>query len=137
MAHASELLYSDHYLILRTGTLTIHKYYFPTASPRNLQTSRIESVFPATALNLTWWEFKVWGILPTWIYWTLDWHRGKLHIQGKIDEILKRSVIIKTSQGFFHNVGVTCDNIPRFLEEMERLGVKVIREPVERHSHSE
>src|SRR5208282_135221 len=74
-----DIVYSDRWLTLRSdGTLVIYRYSFPRASPRTLQVSRIHSIATGTALNLRWWELKVWGILPTWIYWTLDGYRLEL-----------------------------------------------------------
>jgi len=128
-----EILYSDKWVTLHSdGTLIIYKYSFPTASPRTLQVARILSISTGTALNLRWWELKVWGILPTWIYWTLDGNRLELQRQGKMDEIRRRSVVIKTDEGFFHNIGLTCENVERFLQEAEKMGVDVITEPAKR-----
>jgi hypothetical protein len=79
----------------------------------------------------------VWGILPTWIYWTLDGQRLELQSLGRSDEIRKRSLVIKTDEGWFHNIGVTCENAERFLSEVERMGVTVLREPINRHLHTD
>jgi hypothetical protein len=78
----------------------------------------------------------MWGWGPSYIYWTLDPGRFDLQCQGKLDEIRARSLVIKTDEGLFHNIGVTCENVDKFLTEIARMGTKVIREPG-LHSHSD
>jgi hypothetical protein len=137
-AQDSEIVYSDRWLTLRTdGTLVIYRYNFPTLSSRTLQVSRIVSMATATALNLRWWELKVWGMTSTWVYWTLDGQRLELLRLGRFDEIRKRSLVIKTDEGWFHNIGVTCENVESFLTEVERMGVTVLREPINSHLHTD
>ena len=139
-----QIVYRDRWLTLRSnGELTVHKYFFPALNSRTLLTRDIESVTTAKALGLGWWDYKVWGILPTYIYWQADAHRGKLQLQGKLAEIEPNALVIQTSEGWFHHVGVTCENPERFMEEMGKLGVKVITQGgaatrfYARHSHSE
>ena len=133
----SDIVYSDRWLTLRSsGTLAIHKYCFPTTSSRTLQVPRIKSITTGKAFNLKWWDLKVWGAGPSWIYWPLDWERGKA-LWGCLDEVIQRSLVIKTNEGFFHTIGVTCENIEIFLQEAEKAGIKVLKEQFELHSHSE
>ena len=47
--------------------------------------------------------------------------------KGTKDEIGRRSVEIKTDQGLFHKVGITCEDVDRFLEEAAKMGIQVIR----------
>ena len=137
-AQDSDIEYSDRWLTLRSdGTLVVYRYNFPTLSSRTLQVSRIVSIATGTALNLRWWELKVWGIVPTWVYWTLDGQRLDLLRLGRYDEIRKRSLVIKTDDGWFHNIGVTCENVERFLTEVERMGVTVLRESIKSHLHTD
>jgi hypothetical protein len=132
----SEILYSDKWLTLCSDrTLAIHNYTFPTASSRILQVSHIRSITTGTAWKLKWWQIKVWGILPGRIYWTYDAGRFDLQRKGQLDEIRKRSLVIDTDEGWFHSIGVTCGNISMFLGEMERMGVKVVREVESDHEH--
>lgn len=37
-------------------------------------------------------------------------------------------------KGCFNHIGVSCDNIEKSLNEVEKLGVEVLREPVKSHS---
>jgi hypothetical protein len=45
--------------------------------------------------------------------------------------------VIKTDEGWFHNIGVTCENTERFLNEVEKMGVAVLREPIKPHLHTD
>jgi hypothetical protein len=133
-----DVVYSDRFLTLNSGgTLVVHKYYFPTASSRTLHLPRIKSIATGTALDISIWKVKAWGVPASWIYWALDWNRGKLLLQGQFDEIRKRCLVITTDEGWFHRVGVSCENIGKFLSEVEKLGIEVLSEPVESHSHLE
>src|SRR5271169_1463255 len=122
------VVYSDNWLTLRTdGTLLIHKYYmiYPT---RTLQVSLIESIAQVSALNLSRWEFKDWGIGPTMIVWPMDWSRELLTFYGPSDQVRRRTLLIRTTEGFLRKIGVTCENVGRFLDEVEKMGVSVLRE---------
>jgi hypothetical protein len=132
-----EILYFDHWSKLYSdGTLVLFKFHFPTTQSRTVRVSRIESISSGTALNLAWWEFKFWGIIPTWIFWTLDFNRATAFLGRDVEGARKRSIVIKTNEGFFRNVGFTCQDPDRFLREIEKLGAKVVREG-EGHAHLE
>lgn len=138
LAQESDVIYSDRWLAIYSGgTLVIHKFYFPTASPRTLSLPRIKSVVTGVVLNLPRWKVKAWGVLPSRIYWALDWDRGILALQGRSDEVRKRCLVITTDKGCFNHIGVSCDNIEKSLSEVEKLGVEVLREPVKSHSRPE
>ena len=123
--HDGEVVYSDKWLTLRTnGTLLLHKYYF--FSPvRTLQVSRIESI--SSAANLSRWEMKEWGIGPTCIMWTMDWSRPTISRRGPSGQVRKQLLLIKTDEGILHKIGVTCEDVDRFLGEAEKMGVKVLQ----------
>lgn len=134
----SETVYSDRWLTLHSsGTLVVRDYYFPTASSRTIHLPHIKSVATGIALNLSMWKVRSWGVPPSWIYWALDWERGKLLLQGRFDEVRKRCLVITTDEGWFHRIGVSCENTEMFLSELEKLGVEVLREPIESHTHLE
>jgi hypothetical protein len=123
----SNVIYSDKWLTLHSnGTLTVHRYYMPS-STRTLQVSRIKSISSVKALNLSRWEFKEWGVGPTWIMWPMDWSRGTLSWNGPSDKVRERSLLIKTSEGYLHKVGVTCENVEKFCDEVEKMGATVLR----------
>jgi hypothetical protein len=125
----SEIIYADKWLTLHSDeTLTIHKYYFPSPT-RTLQISHIENIATPFALQLGRWEFKKWGIGFTWIMWAMDWSRETFSVQGPSAEIKRRNLVIQTREGVLFRIGVTCEDIDRFLGEMEKMGVKVLREP--------
>ena len=120
--------YSDKWLTLRTdGTLLIHKYYmfYPT---RTLQISLIQSIAQISALNLSRWEFKDWGVGTTMIMWPMDWSRERFTLYGPSDQVRKRTLLIRTTKGIFRKIGVTCEDVGRFLDEVEKMGVNVLRE---------
>jgi hypothetical protein len=121
-----EVVYSDKWLTLYTnGTLLLHKYYFFSAI-RTLQVSRIKSI--SSAANLSRWEMKEWGIGPTCIVWTMDWGRGTLLLNGPSGQVRKRLLLIRTDEGILHKIGVTCEDVDRFLSEVEKMGVKVFKD---------
>src|SRR5436190_9898215 len=76
------VVYSDKWLTLCTdGALLIHKYYlfYPT---RTFQISLIESISQVSAVNLSRWEFKDWGVGATMIMWPMDWGRERFTLYG-------------------------------------------------------
>jgi len=66
--------------------------------------------------------------------WPMDWSRGTLSWNGPSDEVKERSLLIKTDEGYWHRIGVTCENVGKFLDEVEKIGVKVIRAEGRLHS---
>jgi len=122
------IVYADKWLTLNTnGTLQLHRYYFckPT---RTLHVDQIEYVESVAALDLGRWEYKDWGIGLTWIMWTMDFGRGSLSWNGPSVETKKRLLLIRTREGKLHKVGVTCLDVDKFLNEIEKLGVSVVGE---------
>jgi hypothetical protein len=80
------------------------------------------------ALNLRGrWAFKEWGIGFTWIMWQMNWNRGTFSLKGPTNEVRRRSLLIKTNEGILHKIGVTCEDVDRFLNEVEKMGVNIVR----------
>lgn len=124
----TEIAYSDNWLTLRTDNkLIIHHYYLPSPN-RTLDISRIESITPVSLLNLSRWEFKEWGAGPTFIMWPMDWSRKTFSWNGPSQHVRDHSLLIRTSEGVWKKVGVTCEDPERFLGIIEKRGVKVVRE---------
>jgi phosphosulfolactate synthase (CoM biosynthesis protein A) len=59
--------------------------------------------------------------------WTMDWGRNTISINGPSQQVRKRLLLIKTDEGILHKIGVTCEDVDRFLAEAEKMGVNVIR----------
>ena len=135
---SNDIVYKDKFLALHAnGTLVLYKFYFPTAFARHLHIQYIESIIPCAVEPIALWKFKFWGVLPSWIYWTLDWRRGKLQLQGKTEELNKDAVIFRTSEGLvFHVIGSTVERLDEFLNAIERMGVNVVRQPRPRRAHA-
>jgi hypothetical protein len=123
-----KVVYTDKWLTLNSnGTLLLHRYYFckPT---RKLVVREIDSIESVMATNLGRWEYKKWGIGVTWIMWSMDFGRKTFSRGGPPEEVRKRLLLIRTAEGWLHKIGVTCENVTRFLDEMEKMGVSVVRE---------
>ena len=60
--------------------------------------------------------------------WTMDFRRRRLSWKGPTKEVQERSLLIWTREGWLHKVGVTCENVNKFLDEVEKMGVSVLRE---------
>jgi len=123
-----QIAYSDNWLTLRTDDkLIIHHYYMPSPT-RTLNLSHIKSITPVSLLKLNRWEFKEWGAGYSFIFWPLDWSRKTYTWDGPSQEKREHSLLIKTSEGVWRKIGVTCDDPDRFLRIIEKMGVKVIRD---------
>jgi len=62
-----------------------------------------------------------------WIWWTLDWGRtGRLLGEG-MDAINRRTVLVKTKEGWIQTIGTSCENVKEFLKEAEKSGLNVVQ----------
>jgi hypothetical protein len=123
-----DIVYADKWLTLNSnGTLQLHRYYFckPT---RTLHIDQIDYIQSVAAVNLGRLEYKDWGIGVSWIMWTMDFGRGSLSWNGPTEEDKKKLLLIRTREGRLHKVGVTCMDVKKFLDEIEKMGVSVLRE---------
>jgi hypothetical protein len=127
----ADIVCTDNWLTLRSDNkLLVHHYYLPNPT-RTLDLHRIKSVTPVTLLDLSIWEYKVWGVGPTFICWPMDWSR----LSNSNQYVREHSLLIRTSEGFWKKLGVSCEDPERFLAAIEGMGVKVIRDASEVDGH--
>ena len=58
----------------------------------------------------------------------MDFGRGGLSWDGPSPETKRKLLLIRTREGRLHKVGVTCMDVDKFLDEIENMGVSVLRE---------
>jgi hypothetical protein len=125
----ADVTYSDKYLTLNSkGTLTVHNYWLSFRSSRILTISRIQNIGTVIALDVGRWEIKEWGVGYTWIAWAMDMSRHRFRVGELPDEIKRQLLVIRTDEGVWKRVGVTCEDVNRFLVEVEKMGVHVLRD---------
>jgi hypothetical protein len=71
-------------------------------------------------------DFKEWGIGGSWIMWTMDFGRGSFLWNGP--DIKKKLLSVRTREGPLHKIGGMCMDVKKFLDELEKMGVSVLRE---------
>ena len=128
MTNDPDIVYQDKFLTLHaSGILVLHGYRFPLGSARHLAFSNIESITPATESPVSAFQMKSWGMAMAWIWWTLDWGRTGVLLGQGMDALNRRTILVKTKEGWVRTIGTSCENVKEFLMQAQRLGLDVVQ----------
>jgi hypothetical protein len=111
----TRVVYSDKWLTLRNdGTLTIQKYRRFTLTS-TLQVSQIKSITPSShKYNRR--EFEGCCLKITFVSWQ----------ENRNSKARYQSVVIKTNGSASDWIGVRCEDVDKFLDEVGKMGVEVL-----------